>query len=260
MTLDIAGLPVHYIDLPPEPEAPEKGCILFLHGWAAPITLYSQIFDHLVRRGYRVVAFDMPGVGQTPEPAAPLTVADYVSLTLAVCRQLGLESCTIMCHSHGGRIALSMLGDPQCPVRCDRAVLIDATGVVPPKPAAARLRQMGYKAAKALGTARLTAPLFGPLYEDMRDRRASADYKAASPIMRQTMNQVLPADFTHLMPGIRAEVLLIWGDRDTATPLDRGQTMARLMPNAGLAVIQNAGHFSFADNWPQFSAVLDAFL
>ena len=36
--------------------------------------------------------------------------------------------------------------------------------------------------------------------------------------------------------------------------------MERLIPNAGLAVIQNAGHFCYADNWPQFSAVLRAFL
>jgi len=71
---------------------------------------------------------------------------------------------------------------------------------------------------------------------------------------------VLPADFTAKMPSITAEVLLIWGENDTATPLEHGQIMENLIPNAGLAVIRGAGHFSYADNWPQFSAVLRAFL
>ena len=78
--------------------------------------------------------------------------------------------------------------------------------------------------------------------------------------MRQTMNNVLPVDFTDKMPSVTAEVLLIWGENDTATPLEQGRVMERLIPNAGLAVIQNAGHFCYADNWPQFSAVLRAFL
>jgi len=255
LTLLINGRPVNALDTGGDGEA-----VLLLHGWAAPMTLYQSIIDRLAQKGYRVVSFDMPGVGQTPEPEAPLTVQDYVALTLAVCREMNVSSCIPLAHSHGGRIALSLLGGPDCPIEIKKAVLIGATGVVPPKPSGVKLRQMGYRAAKALGTAPLTRPIFGTMYEALRDKRASADYKAASPVMRRTMNNVLSADFTHLMPGIRAQVLLIWGELDTATPLDRGRTMESLIPGAGLAVIRGAGHFCFADNWPQFSAVLDAFL
>ena len=165
-----------------------------------------------------------------------------------------------MCHSHGGRIALSMLTDKNCPVKCKKAVFYDAAGVRKAAPASKKLAQTGYKAVKWLGTSKLTAPLFGDLYAEMRDKRASADYKAATPVMRQTMNNVLPLDFTDKMPSITAEVLLMWGENDTATPLEHGQIMEQKIPNAGLAVIRNAGHFSHADNWPQFSAVLRAFL
>lgn len=255
MQTQIRGLSTHYIDLPGE-----KGTVLFLHGWGAEIGLYQPIFDLLQQLQYRVVAFDMPGVGGTDEPAAPLTIGDYVAFTLEVCQKLGLEEVILMCHSHGGRIALSMLTDQNCPVKCKKAVFYDAAGVRKAAPASKKLAQTGYKAVKWLGTSKLTAPLFGDLYAELRDKRSSADYKAASPVMRQTMNNVLPLDFTDKMPSITAEVLLMWGDRDTATPLEHGKTMERLIPNSGLAVIQNAGHFSHADNWPQFSAVLRAFL
>ena len=84
MQTRIQGLSTHYIDLPGE-----KGPVLFLHGWGAHIGLYQPIFDLLQQQGYRVVAFDMPGVGQTDEPDRPLTVADYVSFTLELCARLG---------------------------------------------------------------------------------------------------------------------------------------------------------------------------
>lgn len=255
MQTQIWGLSTHYIDLPGT-----RGTVLFLHGWGAHIGLYQPIFDLLQQLDYRVVAFDMPGVGQTDEPSAPLTIEDYVAFTLELCQKLGLQEVILMCHSHGGRIALSMLTDKNCPVKCKKAVFYDAAGVRKAAPASKKLAQTGYKAVKWLGTSKLTAPLFGDLYAEMRDKRASADYKAATPVMRQTMNNVLPLDFTDKMPSITAEVLLMWGENDTATPLEHGQIMEQRIPNAGLAVIRNAGHFSHADNWPQFSAVLRAFL
>ena len=255
MQTQTQGLSTHYIDLPGE-----KGTVLFLHGWGAHIGLYQNIFDLLQEQGYRVVAFDMPGVGKTQEPPKPLTVDDYVAFTLELCQKLSVNEAILMCHSHGGRIALSMLTDPGCPVKCQKAVFFDATGVRKAPAASKSFRQAGYKLLKWLGTSKLTAPLFDDLYAEIRDKRASADYKAATPVMRQTMNNVLPADFTDKMPSITAEVLLIWGEKDTATPLEHGKIMESLIPNSGLAVIQNAGHFGHADNWPQFSAVLRAFL
>lgn len=255
MQTQIQGLSTHYIDLPGT-----RGTVLFLHGWGAHIGLYQPIFDLLQQLDYRVVAFDMPGVGKTEEPKQPLTIDDYVAFTLELCGKLELEEVILMCHSHGGRIALSMLTDANCPVKCRKAVFYDAAGVRKAAASSQKLRQMGYKAIKWLGTSKLTAPLFDDLYEELRDKRASADYKAATPVMRQTMNNVLPLDFTAKMPSITAEVLLLWGEHDTATPLEHGQIMEQHIPNAGLAVIRNAGHFSHADNWPQFSAVLRAFL
>lgn len=254
MQTTIQGLSTHYLDLPGE-----KGPVLFLHGWGAEIGLYQPIFDLLQELGYRVVAFDMPGVGGTEEPKAPLTIDDYAAFTLCLCEQLGLKEVFLMGHSHGGRVAIRLLSDPACPLQCRRAVLLDAAGVRLPPSSGQKLRQSGYKLLKSLGTGKLTAPLFGELYEEARDKRASADYKAASPVMRATMNQVL-IDLRDKMPAIRAEVLLIYGENDTATPVEYGRIMERLIPNAGLAVIRGAGHFSFADNWPQFSAVLKAFL
>ena len=78
--------------------------------------------------------------------------------------------------------------------------------------------------------------------------------------MRATLSNVVRADMRPQLARIKAPVLLVWGENDTATPLSDGQEMERLIPGSGLAVIRGAGHFPFVDNPAQFSAVMASFL
>lgn len=256
MELTVHGLKTYVCDV----GEGKRGTILFLNGWNTPTGRYAQIFDLLVSRGWRILGFDMPGVGATEEPKAPLTLEDYAAFTLELCAQMNLRDAVLFGHSHGGRTALLLLQDEHCPLRCEKAVLMDSAGVRFPFSFGKRFTQAGYKTAKFLGTNKVTKPMFGDLYEELRDKRSSADYKAATPLMRQTLQNVVGRDLRPGMNRIRSETLLIWGDRDTATPLSDGREMERLIPGAGLAVIKNAGHFCFEDNWPQFEAVVQAFL
>lgn len=78
--------------------------------------------------------------------------------------------------------------------------------------------------------------------------------------MRKTFVNVVNQDLTPLLGGIKNDTLLIWGDKDTATPLEYAKLMEKKMPNAGLAVLEGAGHFSYAEKYPQFCAVMKAYL
>ena len=253
MTIDLNGLAVDYIDQGQGP------VVLLLHGWAAPISIYQCIIDRLSRK-YRVLAPQMPGSGKTPEPKAPMTLEDYVRFVADFCRALGVEECVLMGHSHGGRVIFSMLSQPTPPVRCRKVVLIDSAGVLPQRPASYYVKVYSYKLARKLAQAKVTKPLFGPLYEKMRQNRGSEDYRNASEVMKKTLVNLVNLDLTPLMPQVKQSTLLIWGENDTETPLRDGQIMAKKLPDSGLAVIKNAGHFPFLENWAQFSAVLDAFL
>ena len=254
MTIEIFGLPVDYIDC-----GSGKETVLLLHGWGAPLEAYGRLIEKLSAR-YRVVAPQMPGTGKTPDPPEPMTLEDYERFVAAFCRALGLEKVILMGHSNGGRIILRLLSRPRPAVECEKAVLIDSAGVVPKRPISYYYKVYTYKLLKKLARFALTKPLFGALYEKRRSSSESEDYKNASEVMRKTLVNLVNTDLKEQMPLVRQNTLLIWGENDTATPLSDGQTMEKLMPNAGLAVIKNAGHFAFLENWPQFSAVLDAFL
>jgi pimeloyl-ACP methyl ester carboxylesterase len=94
----------------------------------------------------------------------------------------------------------------------------------------------------------------------MRSRVASADYLAASEDMRATFRLVIGQDITERLPRIKATTLLVWGDQDDDTPLWMAHRMEELIPDAGLAVFEGAGHYSYADDPARFASVARLFL
>ena len=88
----------------------------------------------------------------------------------------------------------------------------------------------------------------------------SADYASSSDIMKHTLSLVVNEDLRHLYKDIDAEVLLIWGEKDDATPIEDAKIMEKNMKNAALAEIKGASHYPFLDNPRTFFAILDKFL
>ena len=78
--------------------------------------------------------------------------------------------------------------------------------------------------------------------------------------MRGILSKVVNEDLQHVMPKIKASTLLIWGENDTATPLKDGQKMEKLIPDAGLVIFKNAGHYAFLDKSGEFGIIVDNFL
>ena len=252
--MKISEMTVNYI------YEPAEKTVLFLHGWNAPFEIYAPVLDFLRSLGFGIAAFDMPGVGKTSEPQKPLTLDDYVSFTLDFCKQIGLKNAVIFCHSNGGRIAARLLSMKNCPIFCEKAVFFASAGVKMPKTAGQKISLALYKLLKILGTKKPFSYLFDELYERVRDKRSSADYKAASPVMKKTMSNLLESDISACLPDISAEVLLIFGENDTATPLFLAEKMHALIKNSGLVAVKNAGHFAYLGNPGQFYGALSAFL
>jgi pimeloyl-ACP methyl ester carboxylesterase len=77
--------------------------------------------------------------------------------------------------------------------------------------------------------------------------------------MRQTLVNSVNEDLTPLLSRITQPTLLIWGDKDTATPLAHAKIMEKHIADSGLVVFENAGHFSFLDKPYEFMLVLKSF-
>ena len=247
--IDIDGIPTRCRTVGTGPE------VLVLHGWGASIEAVQSIIAGLAPT-CTVHAPDMPGFGQTGPPPQPWGVEEYSAWTRALIAALGPARLSIVGHSHGARVAIHLAAHH--PELVDKLVLVDAAGIRPRRTPRWYRRVAMAKLAKHV-LRRLGAP-GRALAQRVVGRAASGDYAASAPVMRPTFVRLVNADLTSLLGEIRAPTLLIWGENDDSTPLSDGQTMERLIPDAGLVVFEGAGHFAYADQPQRFTRVATHFL
>ena len=256
----INGLNINYID---EGQGP---MLVLLHGWGSNIDLFSGIVN-FAKGKYHVVAMDMPGFGKSDEPKEPMNVDDYVDFVLEFIKALYPDEKQIIFlgHSMGGRVIIKLAsglfdGRLKAGFTIPKVVLTDAAGVIPVKTEAQKKKTGRYHFYKNILTKTGMAKAFPGTLDALQKKFGSADYAAASPVMRQSLVKVVNEDLVPYMKDVTMPALLIWGDMDTATPLSDGQLMEKEMPEAGLAVINGVGHYSFLENPVLYNRILGSFL
>jgi pimeloyl-ACP methyl ester carboxylesterase len=229
----------------------EKPTLLILHGWGCDKNVYASVTEHL-SKVYRVTLPELPGFGDTPEPPEAWGVSDYADFVADFCQTHDLSPTVVIAHSLGCRICTKLLTENR--LNPSKVVYTGAAGIKPKRTAVQKARTQVFKAKK------LFLKPFPKAVEKMRQKYGSEDYRNASPIMRATLVRIVNEDLTELLPLIKQEVLLIWGENDDSTPLSDGQLMEKRIPNAGLAVIKNAGHYAFLEQPELFGRILDSYL
>lgn len=94
--------------------------------------------------------------------------------------------------------------------------------------------------------------------EYMKKYIGSRDYKAASPVMRQTLVNVVNEDLSKYAREIEEPTLLIWGDHDMEAPLNDAKELEKIMVDAALIVLPGT-HYAYLENLPRVVAILNNF-
>ena len=249
MTVTIDNIETNYFSMGEESEE----TVVMLHGWASNIELFRPCALPVSAK-YRVLAPDMPGHGKTPEPPAAWTVDDYADFVVKFLQRFGVKKAILLGHSFGGRVIIKLCARDALPFTVTKIVLVDSAGIRPEKSQEQKMKEGVVKFGKKL-IAKSPA-----LLSKMQSMMGSADYRAASPLMRQVLVNTVNEDLEPLLPSIRQPALLVWGTLDTATPITDAEKMEKLIPEAGLARIEGAGHFSFVENPALFNAILASYL
>lgn len=247
MTVTVSGIPVNYLDLGRGPET-----AVILQGWGTNLGLYRDLAEHLSAH-MRVLLPELPGFGETPEPPEPWGAEEYAAFTRALLGSLGVEKAHLLGHSNGGRIILCLSAAPHPGLELGKLVFLDSAGIVPEKTAKQKRRQALFRVVRTL------LKPFPRALEAYRRSHGSADYRAASPLMRQTLVKLVNRDLRELMPKVKEPSLLIWGTADTDTPLWMGKRFAELIPDAGLVEVPGAGHYAYLEQPGFVYRVLDAY-
>ena len=247
--ITIDGLNINYID-----EGEGKTIVLF-HGWGANKEAFTPIIKKLSAY-MRVVALDFPGFGKSDEPSAIWDVDTYAEFMKNFINKADCEGAIWLGHSFGGRVIIKLFD--KMATKPSRIVLVDSAGIKPKRGLDYYVKVYSYKIGKKI----LKLPVINKtgLYEKLVKNAGSSDYKALSENMRATMSRVVNEDLRHHLPHIGVPTLLIWGDKDTATPIGDAHIMDSLLPDSGIVTLEGAGHFSYLDRPGKFFAALEYFV
>jgi pimeloyl-ACP methyl ester carboxylesterase len=173
--------------------------------------------------GFRHIYMDLPGFGKSNSQAV-LTTDDYASIVNLFLSQVNSDGEIIVGHSFGGKVALLL--NPKL------LVLLSSAGIYRPKSLTVKLKIALFKTLKYLGLGKL------------RSVFASDDAKALSKEMYETFKIVVDEDMSGQFQVYGGRALLLWGDADTATPLESAEKIDALIEDSRL-VVYNGDHYFF---------------
>lgn len=212
--------------------------VLVLHGWGDSMQSFRGLSATL-REAFEVVALDLPGFGKTDAPVEAWDLTDYANFIAAFIAKIGVKKVyTIIGHSNGDAIAIRGLGAKS--LASDKLVLLASSGI-----------RGEYKGrAKALRLLAKTGKLLTkPLPKSAKKRLRKSVYESIGSDMlvvehmQATFKKVITDDVQANAPSVKAKTLLIYGDKDTATPVRYGERLRDLIPGSSLTVLNDCGHF-----------------
>ena len=255
--------------------------VLFIGGTMASSDTFLPLMEELCDARLRCLAIDLPPFGYSQRPADGSYTRERQSARIvSVIRELGLRDTVLVGHSFGaGPTVETAMRYPQ-DVRTF-ALLAGALGLGAPPPS------RGVQAAFALPPFRtalsaatfanpwaIRASLRSFIEDDTQVTDAVAARFTAPTRVKGTADATgrwaQTAFFSTEAGSLSAQrssyaqyarpVLLVWGDKDVATPLAQAEDLAKLLPRCRLTVIPSVNHFPHVEAQSSVVAALRPFL
>lgn len=190
----------------------KKEVIVFLHGWGSNKEIMKQGFATRLK-DFKHIYIDMPGFGKS-ENNYILTTLEYANIMKIFLEKLSINpnDVVIAGHSFGGKVATTLM--PKL------LVLLSSAGILEEKSAKTLLTIRMAKIFNRFGLAAVTKMF------------RSNDVNGMPHNMYETFKNVVDEDFSEYFKGYYKEALLFWGEKDTATTLESGQTIHNLIKNS----------------------------
>ncbi len=262
-TLVVRGQQVRVVVRPPRGTLADAPPLLLCNGIGASLEVLQPLVDALhPDRG--VVRFDVPGVGGSPLPRAPYTMAVLASWVGAMVSQLGFGRFDALGLSWGGGVAQQLAF--HCPRRVRKVVLV-ATGtgslMVPARPEILGKMMTPRRHRDPAYAARIAGELYGGTLRSDPERGAALLHEArpVGPKRGYYYQLVAGVGWSSLpaLPFLRQPTLVLAGDDDPIIPVVNGRLMARLIPRAQLHVY-HGGHLAVLTETDELVPVIERFL
>lgn len=250
MSVEIENLNINYIT------EGTGDIVLVLHGWGASIETVMPIVN-ILKDTMKVYAIDLPGFGNSDMPEEVFGSFHYADIVKKFIDKMGIEQLSLVGHSYGGK--LSIILSARFPEMIKKQVLIDSSGLIPKRTLKYHIKVKSFKIMKKIYKSLFFWKDEEEKMEKLYKKFGSDDYQNTSGIMRKIFVRVVNENLKPLLNDIKAPTLLLWGDKDDATPLYMAKIMEKEIEGSGLVVFEGAGHYSYLDEYHKFKRVLESF-
>lgn len=240
--------------------------IVLTHSFLFDRRMWRHQIPVLTDRGWRVIAIDMRGHGESGLSREPFTIYDVMDDTLAVLDAEDVHDAVWIGESIGG--FLSLRAALRHPERVRALVIVDSDAG--PEGTAERLRhramamvglRLGWRAIMPS----IMRDMFGSTTRrerpDLVDEWSSNIQQLDRPSSARGIKAIANRD--DLLPrlgDISAPTLVVVGAEDKPLPPERARRISTGIPDAELEIIEGAGHLSPLEQPERFNTALLTFL
>ncbi len=235
----IEGYRIHYYVA-----GPVSGPVVVLvHGLGGRSDDWVNLIPYLRQAGYRVYLPDLPGFGQSEQPAAfSYSVRDQAAVVVAFLDAMNLKQVDLGGWSMGGWIVQRVAAEH--PRRVRSLMLFDSAGLyVRPEWDTSLFTPTSADQIEKLDALLMPHPPWVPGFV-ARDIVRESQRNAW--VMRRALASMLTGRDTtdDMLAELRMPVLLVWGAEDHITPPSLWKMMHAVIPKSQLEVIPNCGHLA----------------
>ncbi|MBE7483031.1 MAG: alpha/beta hydrolase [Polyangiaceae bacterium] len=272
----VNGVRLHWV------EAGSGPPVILLHGFPETHRSWDLQLPFLVARGYRVIAPDLRGYGESARPAGGYDLDTLVADVVALCRHVSNGRVRLVGHDWGG--AITWLVASRHPDLLERVVVIDCAHPILMERA---LRSNPRQLAKSWYMFFFQLPLVPELWLSSRGAKNLAGMFRGTPGAERAPREVVNASRAavgrisslgpplayyrsalrgaaralwrgerHELPRIDVPVTLLWGEHDACFVLELAEAHRRLAPELSLHILRGAGHFAHQEVPEQVDALL----
>jgi pimeloyl-ACP methyl ester carboxylesterase len=229
--------------------------VLLVHGFADSARTWSRNFGPLAEAGFRVLAYDHPGCGESAlPPGFRFGVDNLAELAVGLLDALGVERAHLVGHSMGGGIGLQLAVHQ--PDRLRRAVLAAPVCYHVPLPLANPWRIWPILRSRDDNL----APLTTRVQAQCQSLIQRPEYlRACTGLVRDYWNHAFFATARRYRE-ISSPIHLIWGEQDIGIPPRRYALRLAADTGASLSVVAGTGHLVQQSRPKLFNEIVTHFL
>jgi len=242
----------------------------FLEAWLFNLTALSKY--------YTVYAIDLPGHGLSEESVHNHTIGFYVEFVINFMATMGISRSSLLGHSMGGPICLSLAADFSGKV--DKLVLVDSGGFHNKVSWGYRLATIPFLGRILLGSPLLinkTTIRFGMRRQFYNPEIVPEEWidAANKHLRRPKRNEMMlniiknytgigsihaEASVSDKLPQVKQPILIIHGMQDKVIPIEHAYNACNLIPHARLEIFDQCGHNPQIEKTSKFNKVVLSFL